>query len=403
MNRIGILINSLEGGGAQTQALHLMKGLIDADIDVYLILLDKNKDILPSENIEKVLILTEIDTKANTLKKTVTFPLQWKNLKKIIKELNISIIISFMERANILNLLSFDSHKKILRSSTNIASALPFKPPLKRYLIKLFYPLLLNKANTIVFNSKGVAQKFSEVFYVDKKKVKIIYNICDIDKIKKDAKEPLPEKFSYLFKKKTIITVGRLVHAKGHWHLLRIFKKLCEKEKDLQLIIIGDGPLKDYLNTLSLQLCIQDKVFFAGFQKNPISWISRADLFVLTSIWEGFPNVLLEAMAIGIPVISTDCFSGPREILDPNSEFSKKTKKLELAPFGILTPALDGKKYAYNEPLTYEEKIFMDGIERLLTDKNLRESYAKRSVKRAEDFSFKKIIPKWIDLIKCAE
>lgn len=406
MRKIGILINSLEGGGAQTQAIYLMKELAKAGIDVYLFLLEQNQDIYLWDDKthikfnKKIIILSRGDSRANTLKKIALFPRQWINLRKAIKDLNIDVLISFMERANITNLITSDVKKRIIRSSTNIASALYFKPPLKRYLIKFFYPLLLNRAKTIVFNSKGVALNFFEVFSVDKQRVKVIYNLCDIERIKILAKEPIPDEINHFSKKQTVITIGRLIRAKGHWHLLRIFQRLCNTNTNLYLIILGDGPLKKELYNLSKELNIQDRVFFAGFQKNPMSWLAKADLFVLTSLWEGFPNVLLEAMALGIPVVSTDCSSGPREILAPNSNISKKTERLEFAPFGLLTPPLDGKWYSPHEPLTSGEKILVEAIQKMLKDPGLRLQYGKKALERAEDFSFQRIIPKWIEIIK---
>ena len=305
-----------------------------------------------------------------------------------------------MERANIINLLVFSAKKKIISTRTHISWALSAKTPLKRGLIKFLYPYLLQRASRIVFNSIESASNFKALFRVKQSQISVIYNFCDIGKLKTLAQEPLPGYYNKVFKRPVLMTSGRLIHAKGQWHLLRAFKAICQKNDEIKLIILGEGPLKAELIRLCHDLHIQDRVFLPGFKPNPMPWIAKADLFVLPSLAEGFPNALLEAMALGVPVISTDCCSGPREILAPDTDPKKKTTHIDYTPYGVLIPPLDGKRYLACEPLTREELLLSEAIDIMLKDSKLHAAYAKAAAQRSCDFSVERIITQWVKLIE---
>jgi glycosyltransferase involved in cell wall biosynthesis len=141
-------------------------------------------------------------------------------------------------------------------------------------------------------------------------------------------------------------------------------------------------------------------VYFLGYQQNPFRFKERSKLFVFTSLWEGFPLSILEAMACSLPAISTDCYSGPREILAPNTDVLYKTKEIESADYGILIPEGDKKKKNYKDPLTYMEKCLVEATKQILEDDNLYEYYKEKSLRRANDFDKKQIINKWVKLIE---
>ena len=111
-----------------------------------------------------------------------------------------------------------------------------------------------------------------------------------------------------------VLAAGRLINLKDHATLLRAFA-LVAKARPAQLIIIGEGEERDNLGALAYELGIADLVELPGFRRNPFAWMAKASVFVLSSVYEGSPNVLIQAMACGTPVVSTDCPSGPREIL----------------------------------------------------------------------------------------
>ena len=162
-------------------------------------------------------------------------------------------------------------------------------------------------------------------------KARVIHNYYDVDAIRFLAGESLPDFAEELFKQSCIITSGRLHPQKNHVgliHSVACLRKLGNKSK---LVILGAGELKPLLiktcAALNLSVCslknevldLTADVFFLGYQKNPWLFMGRARAFVLSSLWEGFPNALAEAMCLGLPVISTDCPHGPAEILSEES------------------------------------------------------------------------------------
>jgi len=179
---------------------------------------------------------------------------------------------------------------------------------INRTLIKLLYP----KADLLFANSKGNAIDLENNFKI--KNIQVIYNPFDIDKIKEKSKESVNLKSGFNF-----VTIGRLDEGKNHQLLIKAMREI-----EGNLYIIGDGVLRGYLEQLIYTLNLTDRVFLVGKQKNPYKYLSKADTFLFSSNREGFPNVLVEALACEIPIISTDCKSGPREILAPDSDITFK-------------------------------------------------------------------------------
>jgi glycosyltransferase involved in cell wall biosynthesis len=137
-----------------------------------------------------------------------------------------------------------------------------------------------------------------------------------------------------------------------------------------------------------------------GFHSNPYKYISKANMFALTSLYEGFANVAVESLACKTCVISTDCKSGPREILSPDSDFQIKTYKPELTPYGILIPNFDGKYKSVSDNLTAEENIWAEVLMELLENNKKRENFALNGFYRAKDFSLEKIYSQWLKILQ---
>ena len=234
-------------------------------------------------------------------------------------------------------------------------------------------------------------------YHLDSDKVRVIYNLYNIDEIRKLCSKGIDD--DVLPEGDYIITMGRLSHAKGQWHLVRAFQKVIEEFPDLKLYILGDGELRNYIETLAGEMGFKNNIVFKGFQKNPFAFLAGARLFVFPSLFEGFPNALVEAMACGIPVVSSDCFSGPREILAPGTDVTYQTSDVEYAKWGVLVPVGDGRKYISSDPLSYEENLMGKVLTSILHDERILKNYSEKSLRRALDFKVENISKMWVDEI----
>lgn len=262
------------------------------------------------------------------------------------------IIIS--ERTTVSRLSEYSAHNIYTKLTARFA--FPF-------LVKIFYPY----ADEITCVSKGVADDLAKIIG-SSAKIKAIYNYFDFEKIIRLSKEKINESWFYLNDLPIICAVGRLVKDKDYPTLLNAFS-LVSKQTKSRLIIIGEGRDRKKLETQAQQLNISDSVYFAGFQKNPYKFMAESDIFVLSSAIEGLPNVLVEAMACGTPVISTDCKSGPNEVIEDGEN-------------GFLVPVGD-------------EKSLAEAILKLLSSQELREKFSNEGKKVLQKFSLEKTIKEY--------
>lgn len=310
------------------------------------------------------------------------------DLRKIKNKLKPDFAISFGPEANIVNVFSnlfFKKTKPIV--SVRIVESAHFKKlpfPLKQYYnfsMRLVYKL----AEKIIPNSEWVKKDIIENFRAPQEKIFVIPNFLDMNDVQKQSEEAIEKPLKEIFEEnKTLISIGRLTQQKGFSFLLEAFSKVLRRYSEVRLIILGEGELEKELKELSRKLNIEKNVYFLGFQKNPFKFLKRATIFIFPSLYEGFPNVLIEAMSCGLPVIATDCPGGNKEILSSLQEEIKETK---LKEYGILVPPANSEELA-------------KAILLLLTDDKLRKQYSERAKKRAEDFSVEKIIQKWENILK---
>lgn len=227
-------------------------------------------------------------------------------------------MLSALNHANVIAILArylSRTHVRLLVSeranfSVSSANMKPLQAALRRTIIANAYP----QADGIIAVSEGVADDLAKSTGLDRATISVVYNpVVTQELLRKSRKTPSHPWF-VAGEPPVIIAAGRLAKQKDFSTLLKAFS-IVRQKRIARLVILGEGELKHELNNLANVLGIQSDIDFPGFVENPFSYLSRSSLFVLSSGWEGLPNVLIQAMACGVPVVSTDCPSGPREIL----------------------------------------------------------------------------------------
>lgn len=184
-----------------------------------------------------------------------------------------------------------------------------------KFVLKQIVKVAYKNSDQIIAISQGVANDLVRAFDIDIRKINVIYNPIDAKAIGTQISDFTQSISDFSLAKKNIFAMGRLVDQKGFSDLIKAFA-LVSKKFSVHLFILGEGPLLDNLKQLARSLGVLNSITFLGFVKNPFVLLKQADLFVFSSIHEGFGNALLEAMACGVPIVSTNCPSGPSEILE---------------------------------------------------------------------------------------
>ncbi|ADU31892.1 glycosyltransferase [Evansella cellulosilytica] len=295
------------------------------------------------------------------------------SLSKIIKEKDIDIVFSTIPRVNTIAILatrlSFSKAKCVVREADNLGGT--FKEDLQLRGFGMMYKL----SNQVVSLSEGVKENLVSKYKVKPSHIEVIYNPVDIQHINhKIVTGKVDSQFQPIFETgdKVIITAGRLVEQKDQTTLLKAFAKVNE-EISSQLVILGEGPLKDSLISEAKQLNIENRIHFIGFQSNPYIYFKHADVFVLSSIHEGFSHVIAEALATKTPVVSTNCKSGPSEVLNGGE-------------FGYLCPV-----GSVEEMKAYILKV-------LKKEKDEVNQMIEHGYRRAHDFDAKKIVKQYEEI-----
>ncbi len=371
--KISILINDLDSGGAE-RVVSVLLDMLHNRYDITLFMMHNiifyniPKDI-------KIVIVGNSNLKDSGVKKLLKLPLIAWQYKKLNRDSSISI--SFLSRANYINIFAklFGMRGRVIVSERSMPS-LQYRGSLQGYINRLLIRFLYRKADMVFANSKGNALDLMENFKIGD--VRVIYNIFNIDRVIN-----LSNRYAILNSNRfNFITIGRLDEGKNHKLLIDAIKEI-----DANLYIIGDGELRDDLVEHIINLGLEERIFMIGKIKNPYKYISKADSFVFASNREGFPNVLVEALACGLPIISTDCRSGPREILAPDTDVTLQLHNdLEIAKYGILTPINSIDK-------------MREAMRLIMHNQKLRDEYRNRAIDRAMDFNKNKLIGKFINII----
>lgn len=390
---LAIMIPELAGAGAERVVSNL-SCFLPADVyEKYIIVYDSTNIGYPYGG---TFISINVKASQNPFIKLAALIKRIIKVRNIKKKYSINVTLSFMEGPNIVNLFSKCGDKVVISVRNYISkSCNSVYGKIHRKLAALFY----NRADEIIAVSKAIKADLVNTYIIDETKIKVIYNPCNMRKIQELCGEELEEEYKEIFSHPVIINSARLKNQKGQWHLIRAFSRVKAAIPGINLVIIGEGTLRGYLEELVRDLGMENEVFFLGFKENLFKYIAKSSIYVLASLYEGFPNTLLEAMACGLPVISTDCRSGPREILNPSADIYKETMEIEYAEYGVLVPVCDGRKYSGNVPLTKEEELLAKGIIDLYNSKAFMEAYRSKSLERIKDFDIDNVIPNYVDIL----
>lgn len=367
------VIPTLEVGGAERVCLHYLNNL-QGYRNILVLLLGRgplSKEVSPNVPI------LEFFNANHRLRRFTSFYHchllvgQIYRLARLARQSQCETIVSFLTLANIIAILAkiiFGCHLKVIVNVHDIMSQILRYSRLKRYkrfLLRWLVRLLFPRADVIVAVAHSIKKDLVVNFKVPAEKIVVIYNPIDVQKIRKCATESLMHPWLNRKEGFLVVAVGRLVKLKGFEVLIRAFAQLPQK-LDARLIILGEGEEREALQQLIEQLGLSECVALLGFQENPWKCMARADLFVLPSLTEGLPNVIGEALALGLPVLATDCSSGVREYL-------------ENGKCGLLVPPGDPAALA-------------DGIARMLGDELLRRELGRRGQERVAQLDLPKVV-----------
>jgi len=360
-------IGTLEGGGAERVLIELLKNL---NRDKYKLFIALNRpegaffDRIPDD-------VKLLDRSPLYRSKTNLFK-RYFGLASIIKQEKIDLAMSFLPGANRSLLRSrflMDKNVKILLNEQNNPSFISrkeqslFRKKLEQMEMSRYY----SKADGMVVSCEGLKEYFLSKLKLSSVKIHVIYNMISLDEIWDFAHKPANgvELDDNL---RTIVAVGRLTEQKAYNDMLSVFKSVNERVPS-RLIILGEGPDRSKIEAQIQHLALDESVLMPGFVDNPFSFMSKADLYLSTSRWEGFHLTIAEAMACGTVPVATDCDYGPREII-------KNGENGRLLPVG-------------------DTKALSNAVIELLENEKLRKEMSENAIKRARDFDANQIVKEY--------
>ena len=299
-------------------------------------------------------------------------------LSKSIRSYSPDVVFSIDGGVNIpLGMLAFLNPRrkwKCILSERNILFP-PGKNKLKRSMMLYAKRIFYRFADELTAVSIGVSDDMRKLLSMPSREIKIVDNPVVEQGMLLQAKETVEHPwFADNGDTPVIVHAGRFVYQKDHATLITAFSILREKMK-CRLFLLGDGPLQDFIKQKAIKLGVEQDVYFAGFDLNPFKYFSKCDLFVLSSLHEGMPGVLIQAMACGAPAVSTNCPSGPDEIIDRPGEN------------GILVPV--------NNP-----EALAEAMAKVLSNKALSETLRKNSVIAVRKFRIEEALQSYISAIE---
>ncbi len=360
-----------QGGFERICALtaHLLKDVCNVRIAIF-----SSKDLFYDVSGIEVSDLN-LPSRPGVLGKILNVLLRRRKAKRLKREKNIHITYSFGPTANLVNALS--KIKDEVWIGIRGYGALEDKHTMN---------LTCKRADKVICCTQVMADDVEKLYHPAQ--VECLYNPCDTEAIR-ELSEKQPDKAHKAFLEGNgpiIASMSREDDVKGFWHLLKGFALVKKEIPDAKLMIIGEGEFTEY-KKLAADLGIAGSVLFTGVQKNPFCYVSRASLYIMTSITEGFPNSLIEAMAAGVPAMSVNCKTGPAEIFMEDYREAADQHRVCHGKYGILLPVLNPEKNLDASVVEEEERIMAEEAVKVLSDARLLEKGRENALARSREFS----------------
>ena len=380
--------------------------LLQPYFDVTIVIFDSANIAYDVEGLS--IIDIQMGVRKGKLQKILNIIRRSRKVRKLKKEMQPEITYSFGPTANMVNAFSRTGKEKVwlgLRNYTDVEEETKMR-------------LLVKKADLIVCCSRDIEKSVKIKYKFNN--TAVLYNLYDADTIRKEAAAsdpPLP--FSEELKEvgslqqepgqlRYLVSMGRDDPMKGFWHMIKAFKLVHDQIPEARLILMGAGTFQKY-KTLAEQLKITDAIYFAGMRRDPYALLKYGEVYLLTSANEGFPNALVEAMTLSLAPVSTNCLTGPAEILvrngdtaSLNDQFTEKQKEKETpviyGDYGIVVPEMQKEENLDPADITEEERNLADTVIRLLQDEKLLQSYRQTAARRAGDFTYEKYLEQFLKL-----
>ncbi|OYR41429.1 glycosyl transferase [Halorubrum sp. Eb13] len=344
---LSFFIPSLEQGGAEQVTINLVNGLSARGYNVEL-LLAKTDGNLHSQVSSDVDMVTLPPSRSPVFGVVLNFPA----LVGYLRRREPAILFSHLSRANVISIAAnrLINADTVVAATHHDAGGTEMNRDLKTWALNRLVPLLYPSSDWIIAVSEGVAESIVERTSVERENVIVLYNPIDIDSIKSQARCAVEHRWIEDDDIEVILYVGRLTEQKDLNTWIRAFKKVHAQNPDTRGIIAGKGGMREELQAYAERHGIADVVSIPGYIENVYGYMQRADVFLLSSRYEGLPSVLIEALACGCPVVATDCPSGPKEILG-DGNYGR------LRPVGDADGLAEAVVESLNHPTPQEELI----------------------------------------------
>ena len=336
---------SIEEGGVEKNLINICNGF-HKKYKIYVITANKNKNKFFKKKINFISPKTNFfDNKSRIIKSVFCVYLLLKNYNKK------NVIVSFQSNILAIVMSRILNYKVIIRSNQSPNNYA--KNIIKRIIMSFFY----KKADKIIVNSNDFKKEFKKFFNLNST---LIYNLIETTStLKKLSKKPLFKSFfSKSYKIINILSVGRLVPQKNQITILKALN-LIKNRKKFRFYLVGKGSEYRYLQKFIDKNKLNNSIKILNFKNNIYPYYKNADVFVLSSLYEGLPNSLIEALAFGLPIISSDCKTGPKEILN-NEKYGKLFKvkdHVTLSKLLLKSKKQTKKKYVYDQRFDFKKNL----------------------------------------------